>query len=82
MKIKQEAQKGNPNCFSYSHLAGNWNSWSSWTCSRTCGGGYGTRYRSCIGSQPANGLQACVGSDKEHGFCNTQPCLQGKINDH
>jgi len=59
----------------FSTVNGDWGVWGAWgTCSRTCGGGYSTRYRSCDSPPPANGGSACTGVNQEAMQCSTTPC--------
>ena len=41
-------------------------------CSRTCGGGYESRQRTC--SPPQHGVNHCMGESGERRSCNTQAC--------
>lgn len=56
---------------------GGYDEWSSWTkCTRTCGKGIQTRYRSCTNPSPAHGGRDCsgLGPDKDTKPCETE-CL-------
>ena len=54
---------------------GGWTSWSSFgDCSKTCGGGEKTRYRTCTNPAPANGGKDCVGPSSDSMSCNEQGC--------
>jgi len=54
---------------------GGYSSWGSWTsCTKTCGGGTKSRYRSCTNPKPANGGKPCSGSSIEKPSCNTNGC--------
>ena len=47
----------------------NFSPWTQWSeCTKTCGGGYRTRTRSC----PIPGR--CIGNDSETGICNLEKC--------
>lgn len=54
---------------------GNWAAWGEWgICSKTCGGGYRRRDRTCTNPAPHNGGLACQGSSVQLANCNTQLC--------
>ena len=54
---------------------GGWSDWSSFgDCSKTCGGGEKTRYRTCTNPAPANGGKDCMGSSSDSMSCNEQGC--------
>lgn len=59
---------------------GNWGAWSKWSiCSKTCGGGYYKRTRTCSNPAPRNGGRTCQGSSQQTGRCNTRQCpVDGK----
>ncbi|EAA14143.3 AGAP010001-PA, partial [Anopheles gambiae str. PEST] len=51
--------------------------WSNWTaCSRSCGGGVKTQFRSCWkrDSKPAVESFECIGIIKRYHLCNEQDC--------
>lgn len=54
---------------------GSWSDWSAWSnCSKSCGGGYSTRSRTCTDPTPTyNGLQ-CVGDSIEIQSCGETNC--------
>ena len=64
-----------------SHIAPVWNEWGPYSeyCSRTCGVGDQTRYRTCNDPRPDDAF-FCHGSSSESMPCNTQPCPQGIYN--
>ena len=54
---------------------GGWSDWSPFgDCSKTCGGGEKTRYRTCTNPAPANGGKDCVGPSSDSMNCNEQGC--------
>ncbi|XP_032223331.2 SCO-spondin isoform X3 [Nematostella vectensis] len=54
---------------------GKWSSWSSWKpCSRSCGGGYRRRTRTCSNPSPMHGGRRCYGRKYEYTRCNIQSC--------
>lgn len=55
-------------------LDGGWGEWSKWECSVTCGGGEGTRSRSCSNPRPNIFGKLCQGSYQSTGKCNEFPC--------
>ncbi|XP_072033743.1 uncharacterized protein [Amphiura filiformis] len=52
-----------------------WNSWGPYSefCSRTCGGGTQTRYRTCNDPRPGDDFY-CIGPSSESIQCNNEPC--------
>ena len=56
-------------------INGGWSPWSSYTsCTRSCGTGNKSRYRTCNSPLPSNGGSACTGLSKETVHCHTQAC--------
>lgn len=55
-------------------LDGGWGEWSKWQCSVTCGGGDGTRSRTCSNPRPNIFGKLCQGSHESTGRCNEFPC--------
>ena len=54
---------------------GGWGEWSHWSvCSRTCGVGAASSYRTCNNPMPENGGSYCIGRRKRYQTCNTQVC--------
>ncbi|XP_019614624.1 PREDICTED: coadhesin-like [Branchiostoma belcheri] len=54
---------------------GMWSTWMTWsTCSQSCGGGTQARQRACNNPAPANGGNACVGSQEQSRQCSTWAC--------
>lgn len=54
---------------------GKWGVWGKWTtCSKTCGGGYMSRSRTCNNPAPQNGGRPCQGPSSERNSCNDQKC--------
>ena len=49
-----------------------WSEWIDGACSKTCGYGVRTRYRSCVG--PYCGGRECMGIDELQVECNERPC--------
>ena len=59
---------------------GNFTQWTAWSqCSKTCGNGFQTRYRSCINPPPSNGGRDCVGPRNETQECIIEPCVRKSI---
>lgn len=57
-------------------INGGWSDWSMWSsCSKSCGKGYQTRYRSCNNPTPENGGQICMGGSKEMQECINHSCV-------
>ncbi|XP_053673801.1 thrombospondin type-1 domain-containing protein 4 [Anopheles nili] len=63
------------------NLFGSWSNWT--TCSRSCGGGVKTQYRSCWKREYINGKKTskpsvesfeCIGIIKRYHLCNEQEC--------
>ena len=51
--------------------------WTSWgQCSKTCGSGIQTRFRSCINPPPANGGKDCMGPRNETRQCQITACVR------
>eukprot|EP00397_Hematodinium_sp_SG-2012_P018036 GEMP01018461.1.p1 GENE.GEMP01018461.1~~GEMP01018461.1.p1 ORF type:complete len:813 (+),score=114.09 GEMP01018461.1:125-2440(+) len=61
-------------CIGAVPVYGGWSSWSSSSCSKTCGGGTLQRTRTCTNPSPANGAPNCSGSSSQIQNCNTQSC--------
>ena len=60
---------------------GGWGEWSHWSaCSRTCGVGAASSYRTCNNPMPENGGSYCIGRRKRYQTCNTQVCELNQIN--
>lgn len=55
---------------------GSWTEWGPWECSRPCGGGLGTRLRTCTRPKPSYFGDLCNGEHKQTGECNTFECGQ------
>ena len=54
---------------------GKWSEWRDWgECSRSCGGGFHTRSRTCTEPPPRHGGKDCSGKPDETRPCNTQSC--------
>jgi len=53
---------------------GGWSPWSPWQCSVSCGGGRGTRNRSCTAPPPSLTGRVCQGPSVEDGPCNEFHC--------
>eukprot|EP00122_Pirum_gemmata_P009817 Pgem_evm1s9062 len=54
---------------------GAWSNWGSYSsCSKTCGSGSQTRYRTCTNPLPSHGGKICSGSHEETISCNTHSC--------
>ncbi|CAC5421170.1 unnamed protein product [Mytilus coruscus] len=53
---------------------GQWGSWSTKSCSVTCGSGTEYRYRICNNPSPSDGGKYCVGNDTELSQCNLGDC--------
>eukprot|EP00105_Crassostrea_gigas_P019071 XP_011437408.1 PREDICTED: cell wall protein DAN4-like isoform X2 [Crassostrea gigas] len=55
-------------------IHGGWSSWTTHSCSKTCGGGYALMQRSCTNPAPIFGGSACRGQYYKYVACNTHPC--------
>ena len=54
---------------------GGWTMWSDWQdCSRTCGGGFTQRNRTCTNPPPQPGGVFCSGDPEETNTCKEDPC--------
>ncbi|XP_078680902.1 cartilage intermediate layer protein 2-like [Branchiostoma floridae x Branchiostoma belcheri] len=54
---------------------GMWSTWMTWsTCSQSCGSGTQVKQRVCNNPAPANGGNACVGSQEQSRQCSTWAC--------
>ncbi|XP_001626413.2 coadhesin isoform X2 [Nematostella vectensis] len=54
---------------------GGWSKWCSWhACSKTCGYGVRSRYRTCTSPRPANGGRSCRGPSKQTARCKVRNC--------
>ncbi|XP_063436570.1 slit homolog 3 protein-like [Mytilus trossulus] len=66
------------NLFNTSHCTfpvdGQWGSWSTPTCSVTCGVGTGLRNRSCDSPPPSDNGKECVGPNMEAINCSLEVC--------
>ena len=62
-----------------SAINGNYSVWSAWSqCSRSCGGGFKSRNRTCTDPTPSMGGKDCseLGPDMETKECGTTPCAR------
>ena len=58
----------------YSIVITDWDEWGAWsTCSKTCGSGILTRYRSCP-PPPANRVSNCPGNEEQAISCFITTC--------
>ncbi|VDI00055.1 Hypothetical predicted protein, partial [Mytilus galloprovincialis] len=56
-------------------IDGNWTNWSEWNiCSKSCGGGFMLRNRTCSNPEPLFGGEDCIGNNTDDNFCNTNEC--------
>lgn len=54
---------------------GGWSNWGSWgSCTKTCGTGTRTSYRSCNNPTPRHGGSNCAGSSSKRLNCATNYC--------
>ncbi|NUN04803.1 MAG: thrombospondin type-1 domain-containing protein [Bdellovibrio sp.] len=54
---------------------GGWSSWNDQgSCSKSCGGGLITQFRTCTNPAPANGGASCTGASTQQVACNTMAC--------
>ena len=54
---------------------GEWTDWTPWSrCSRSCGDGEESRYRTCTGPAPGVGGMPCRGRPEERRPCNKKDC--------
>lgn len=54
---------------------GNWTDWSAWkSCSKSCGIGITSRFRTCSNPAPRNGGKICEGMNLDLKYCNLNPC--------
>ena len=54
---------------------GNWSEWADWLdCSKSCGGGYMKRARTCTSPEPEHGGQPCQGKSFQTKTCNDVVC--------
>ncbi len=54
---------------------GGWSAWNDWSsCSRSCGTGSQSRWRSCDHPAPANGGSDCSGPSNQTDSCSMQAC--------
>nr|XP_034324296.1 coadhesin-like isoform X1 [Crassostrea gigas] len=58
-------------------IHGGWSSWTTHSCSKTCGGGYALMQRSCTNPAPMFGGSTCRGQYYKYVACNTHPCQGG-----
>lgn len=56
------------------YCLGGWSSWTTYSCSTSCGGGQALRLRSCKNPVPVFGGNQCRGQSLEFVACNTHPC--------
>lgn len=64
---------------------GGWGEWSDFTCTVSCGGGFGYRKRKCNKPKPTYFGATCIGPSSEDGECNKFECgclNPGKVNLH
>ncbi|CAC5369493.1 unnamed protein product [Mytilus coruscus] len=57
---------------------GQWGSWTTTSCSMTCGNGMIYRNRTCNNPSPSDGGIECQGVDKESSVCNLGDCPGGE----
>lgn len=55
-------------------IVGGWSSWTTYSCTKSCGGGHAFRLRSCTNPVPLFGGSDCQGQTYEYLPCNTHPC--------
>ncbi|VDH94652.1 Hypothetical predicted protein [Mytilus galloprovincialis] len=53
---------------------GQWSSWTTTSCSMTCGNGMTYRNRTCDNPSPSDGGNMCQGVDNESTVCNLGDC--------
>ncbi|XP_070581750.1 hemicentin-1-like isoform X2 [Ptychodera flava] len=59
-------------------IDGGWSEWGDWTqCSKSCGDGIMTRYRSCSNPIPRSGGRPCSGDESQQSRCYSDPCPDG-----
>ncbi|XP_060553623.1 hemicentin-1-like isoform X1 [Ruditapes philippinarum] len=59
---------------------GGWSPWDVWgTCSKTCGVGLQSRYRTCTNPYPSTLGQSCAGNNVHVQTCNTQSCQKDPV---
>ncbi len=64
-----------PNAECCDAINGGWSSWGAYgSCSKACGGGTKTRYRTCNSPSPQCGGSTCAGSNSQSISCNNRPC--------
>ncbi|XP_071123666.1 semaphorin-5A-like [Mytilus edulis] len=57
-----------------SPVDGQWGSWTTTSCSMTCGNGTIYRNRTCNNPSPSDGGKICQGVDNESSVCNLGDC--------
>ncbi|CAG2242954.1 unnamed protein product [Mytilus edulis] len=55
-------------------IDGQWSSWTTTSCSMTCGNGMTYRNRTCNNPSPSDGGKICQGVDNESSVCNLGDC--------
>ena len=59
----------------FTTVHGGWSIWGTWgSCSKTCGTGYRSRYRSCTAPTPKYGGRSCTGSRIQTKSCIIKHC--------
>jgi len=54
---------------------GEWAPWGSFgKCTKSCGGGYRERHRSCTAPSPKYGGRSCIGHPRHIAYCNYHQC--------
>lgn len=65
-----------PAALSAEAVHGAWSAWGPWACSVACGGGHGSRQRTCTNPAPSVLGRPCAGAASQRGPCNAWPCGQ------
>lgn len=55
-------------------IVGGWSLWTTYSCTKSCGGGHAFRLRSCTNPVPLFGGSDCQGQIYGYLPCNTHPC--------